>query len=82
MTNVVGYSTPIVAQHTFAMALYLLEKLPVYDTYVKNGSYEKSPMFTCFEPFSQSLTKRHGELQGLAILDAKWRRLQVCLAAV
>ena len=32
VTNVKGYSTPIVAQHTFAMALYLLEKLPVYDT--------------------------------------------------
>ena len=37
VTNAIGYSTPIVAQHTFALALYLLEKLPVFDQYVKSG---------------------------------------------
>ena len=33
--NVRNYSTAVVAQHTFAMALYLLEKLRYYDDYVK-----------------------------------------------
>ena len=33
--NVAGYSTESVAQHTFAMLFYLLEKLPYYDRYVK-----------------------------------------------
>lgn len=71
VTNVVGYSTPIVAQHTFAMALYLLEKLPVYDTYVKNGSYEKSPMFTCFEPFFTELDKKTWGIAGLGNIGRK-----------
>ena len=71
VTNVVGYSTPIVAQHTFAMALYLLEKLPVYDTYVKNGSYEKSPMFTCFEPFFTELDKKTLGIAGLGNIGRK-----------
>ena len=53
-TNVAGYSTDSVAQHTFAMLFYLLEKLPYYDNYVKDGSYEKSPIFTHLaEPFEQ-----------------------------
>ncbi len=65
VTNVVGYSTPVVAQHTFAMALYLLEKLPVYDTYVKNGDYEKCPIFTCFEPFFTELCGKTWGIVGL-----------------
>ena len=67
VTNVVGYSTPIVAQHTFAMALYLLEKLPVYDTYVKNGNYANCPIFTCLNLFLQSLRERSGVLSDLEI---------------
>ena len=46
--NVAGYSTEAVAQHTFAMLFYLLEKLRYYDEYVKDGAYEKSPLFTHF----------------------------------
>ncbi len=65
VTNVVGYTTPVVAQHTFAMALYLLEKLPVYDTYVKNGDYEKCPIFTCFEPFFTELCGKTWGIVGL-----------------
>ena len=33
--NVPAYSTEIVAQHTFALLLYLMEKLRYYDDYVK-----------------------------------------------
>lgn len=44
--NVAGYSTETVAQHTFALLFYLLEKLRYYDDYVKSekcagaGAYE------------------------------------------
>ena len=71
VTNAVGYSTPIVTQHTFAMALYLLEKLPVYDTYVKNGDYEKAPMFTCFEPYFTELEGKTWGIIGLGNIGRK-----------
>lgn len=71
VTNVSGYSTPIVAQHTFAMALYLLEKLPVYDTYVKNGDYEKCPIFTCFEPYFTELEGKTWGIIGLGNIGRK-----------
>jgi glycerate dehydrogenase len=71
VTNVKGYSTPIVAQHTFAMALYLLEKLPIYDTYVKNGEYEKCPIFTCFEPYFTELLGKTWGIIGLGNIGRK-----------
>ena len=44
--NVAGYSTESVAQTTFSMLFYLLNKLSYYDKYVKSGEYSKSPIFT------------------------------------
>lgn len=46
--NVAGYSTESVAQHTFAMLFYLLEKLNYYDNYVKDGRYANDTSFTHF----------------------------------
>lgn len=46
VTNVAGYSTYSVAQHTFALLLYILEKLNYYDNYVKSGAYCECPIFT------------------------------------
>ena len=37
--NVRNYSTAMVAQHSIAMALFLIEKLHYYDEYVKSGAY-------------------------------------------
>lgn len=71
VTNAVGYSTPIVAQHTFALALYLLEKLPVFDQYVKSGEYEKAPMFTCFEPYFTELEGKTWGIIGLGNIGKK-----------
>ena len=52
--NVAGYSTESVAQHTFAMLFYLLEKLSYYDAYVKDGKYANDTSFTHFaEHFHQ-----------------------------
>lgn len=46
--NVADYSTQSVAQHTFAMLLFLLEKLRYYDDYVKEGRYINDTVFTHF----------------------------------
>lgn len=46
VANVAGYSTESVAQHTFAMLLYLVEHLSAYDEYVKSKEYADSEIFT------------------------------------
>lgn len=46
--NVAGYSTETVAQHTFALLFYLLEKLSYYDDYVKSEKYVGDVSFTHF----------------------------------
>ncbi len=53
--NVAGYSTESVAQHTFAMLFYLLEKLRYYDDYVKDGRYTGDTIFTHFEEIFHEL---------------------------
>ena len=47
--NVAGYSTESVAQHTFALLLFLLEKLRYYDEYVKEDRYTNDVSFSHFE---------------------------------
>lgn len=49
VTNVKGYSTYSVVQHTFALFFYLYEKLSYYDHFVKSGGYIKSDVFSHFE---------------------------------
>ena len=49
VANVVDYSTAAVAQHTFALTLYLLEKLRHYDEYVKSGAYAAQERFSNFD---------------------------------
>lgn len=46
VTNVTGYSTTTVAQHTFAMLLHLYDNISYFDKYIKSGEYSKSKMFT------------------------------------
>ncbi|MCY6371686.1 D-2-hydroxyacid dehydrogenase [Clostridium ganghwense] len=61
VTNVAGYSTNSVIQHTFAMVLYLLEHLNYYDEYTKSGEYCKSDVFTHFsKPFWELSGKTWG----------------------
>ena len=59
--NVRDYSTDMVAQHTFAMALFLSEKLSHYDTFVKSGQYANHNRFSYFElPFTELAGKTWG----------------------
>jgi glycerate dehydrogenase len=59
--NVAGYSTKSVVQHTFSMALYLLEKMAYYDSVVKNDTWSKSGLFTdVSHPFYEISGKKWG----------------------
>ncbi|MCH5343407.1 MAG: D-2-hydroxyacid dehydrogenase [Acetatifactor sp.] len=59
--NVVDYSTSMVAQHTFTLALALCQKLSYYDTYVKSGEYSAQDRFSNFDiPFYELEGKTWG----------------------
>ncbi|MEA2048752.1 MAG: D-2-hydroxyacid dehydrogenase [Campylobacterota bacterium] len=59
--NVSGYSTTSVVQHTFAMALYLLENMGYYDAVVKENRWSESGLFTdVSRPFYEIAGKRWG----------------------
>ena len=61
VANIVGYSTDAVAQHTFALCLYVLEKLRHYDEYVKSGAYGAQDRFSNFDiPFTELAGKTWG----------------------
>lgn len=59
--NIVNYSTAMVAQHTFTLALALYEKLPHYDNYVKSKTYQNQRRFSNFDvPFHEVAGKTWG----------------------
>ncbi len=59
--NVKGYSTKSVVQHTFAMTLYLLEKMAYYDAVVKDDRWAESGLFTdVSQPFYEISGKKWG----------------------
>ena len=70
--NVAGYSTESVAQHTFAMLFYLLEKLSYYDAYVKDGKYANDTSFT---HFAEHFTEVNGKTWGIVGLGNIGRRV-------
>lgn len=70
--NVAGYSTESVAQHTFAMLFYLLEKLRYYDEYVKEERYVNDTVFT---HFAEHFTEIYGKTWGIIGLGNIGRRV-------
>lgn len=71
VTNVAGYSTSTVAQHTFATLLNLYDKINYYDEFVKSGAYSKSGMFTNLDrPFHDIEGKTWG-IVGLGAIGRK-----------
>ncbi len=54
VANVRDYSTAMVAQHTFTLALTLSQKIIYYDNYVKSGRYASQERFSNFDiPFNE-----------------------------
>lgn len=61
VANVRDYCTSSVAQHTFTMALWLLEHMTHYDNYVKSGEYSAQDRFSNFDiPFAEVEGKTWG----------------------
>ena len=75
--NVAGYSTDSVAQLTFTMLLYLIQKPSYYDSYVKSGAYSRSGSFTHHHiPFWELKGKRMGII-GLGTIGRQVARIAV-----
>lgn len=72
VTNVAGYSTNTVAQHTFAMALNLYDKISYFDEYVKSKKYSESNIFTNVDEVFRDLD---GKVWGVIGLGAIGKRV-------
>lgn len=69
--NVAGYSTETVAQHTFALLFYLMEKLRYYDDYVKSGKYVNDVTFTHFDNVFHELSGKTWGVIGLGAIGKR-----------
>jgi len=69
--NVAGYSTDSVAQHTFSMLFYLLEKSRYYDDYIKEEHYVNDTIFTHFEKRFHELSSMTWGIIGLGAIGRK-----------
>ena len=76
--NVAGYSTETVAQHTFALALYLLEHLPYYDEYVSSGAYMGDRSFTHFAKNFHELSSLNWGIIGLGTIGKRVAQIASC----
>ena len=81
VTNVGGYSTDSVAQHTLALLLALYEKLSYYNEYVKNGTYSKSGMFGHIENYFHEIAGKTWGIVGLGAIGRKTAQLAEAFGA-
>lgn len=71
VANVPSYSTDSVAQHTFALLLYLVEKMRFFDDYVKSGTYSKSNCFSCLDMIYPEIAGKTWGIIGMGAIGQK-----------
>lgn len=71
VVNVPSYSTDSVAQHTFALLLYLVEKMRFFDDYVKNGTYSRSSCFSCLDMIYPEIAGKTWGIIGMGAIGQK-----------
>ena len=71
VANVRDYSTDMVAQHTFTLALALSQKLMHYDTFVKSGEYSAGSNFSSFFPAFHELAGKTWGIIGMGNIGRK-----------
>lgn len=81
VTNVTGYSTTTVAQHTFAMLLHLYDNISHFDNYIKSGEYSKSTMFTNLEPPYKDLCGKVWGIVGLGNIGKRVAKIAQAFGA-
>lgn len=65
VANATDYCTDTVAQHTFALAFYILEKMNYYDNYVKSGAYTRDGRFTHFDKTFTEISHKTWGIAGM-----------------
>ncbi len=81
VANIKGYSTPSVAQHTFAMLFYLMENLRHYDEFVKSGAYANQDHFCCLDiPYCELEGKTYG-IVGMGNIGKKVAQIATAFGA-
>jgi glycerate dehydrogenase len=71
VANVPSYSTDSVAQHTFSLLLYLVEKMRYFDDYVKSGRYSKSSCFSCLDMIYPEIAGKTWGIIGMGAIGQK-----------
>lgn len=79
VTNVINYSTAMVAQHTITLALSLSQKIVHYNQYVKSGDYSAQSGFSNFSlPFTEMDGKTWG-IVGMGNIGSRVARIASAL---
>lgn len=81
VTNVTGYSTKSVAQHTLAMLLSLYDKLSYYSDFVNNGEYAACGRFCNVDNLFHEINKKVWGIVGLGAIGRETAKLATAFGA-